>query len=234
MNILRDDITRLCDLAAKYVQMERQGAGDREVEEFLEYVLDPYCEAMTDSEWPGARSEYERLSREAGQELGEEHRIPLKVLWRMMPAEDRRGLQREMAIQAMPWLAGLEYRDSKDVRLLWHDGFYDGPLSGMVRLRTGETLYCVCEHEFTEHQGTRVFVLYELGAELLARHKWRHAIWRWFVGPGCDYDEKGERIPTKGPRPLWRFYFRVVAPILDRWLPNDLAGAKRVGWFVRW
>ena len=75
------------------------------------------------------------------------------------------------------------------VKLLWHHGYWDGPLSG-ASIFEGERLWFSCSDEGTKH---RKFVLLRLSEEQWKDIDFRHGMFQDYVGTHTDYDESGKR-----------------------------------------
>jgi hypothetical protein len=121
---------------------------------------------------------------------------------------------------------------------IYHSGYYDGPLSGMVRLADGREVWaeCIeeCHHydedlEFTDARTLcgfyRRYQLWRLSDESRAIEAERHADFRRWVGTHTDRDEPARIVH---PQAMWtRFYAKWKA----RDVPAHLDGAQPIGWF---
>jgi len=101
--------------------------------------------------------------------------------------------------------------DGVDFRMLWHAGYWDGPLSGLC-LYKGVHHYFQCVEDFLkipnpqwkgpedeeedEFDYTRAFVIKTLKEDVLAELFRRHAVWNDLVGCHTDYvyEEKDGRL----------------------------------------
>jgi len=101
-----------------------------------------------------------------------------------------------------------------EVRILWYDNYYDGPLVGLCIVR-GEKLWFEMEDEkhekvyltdelldpdddepdFDVHR-TRVFHLYRLTREQLRDKEEKHDAFREHVGWHCDFSLDGKRYKS--------------------------------------
>lgn len=120
-------------------------------------------------------------------------------------------------------------------RWLWHSGYYDGPLTGMV-LYQGEELWAEvaeeCHHlvEAPEDDENNDFVstcgfyrryrATRLTAEAYAETVRRHGLFRQMVGPHCDYDENGRRTRRFESPPGWHDFYDLA----NSWKPWVVAG----------
>jgi hypothetical protein len=124
---------------------------------------------------------------------------------------------------------------------VYHSGFYDGPLSGMVELTDGRQLWaavaeeCGCPSPCAFYRRYQLYVLSPFAALQEAE---RHADFRRWVGTHADfYKVAGEwrrRIGSTHNQGLWQRYY-------DKWSWRDahrrhegmLVNAEPVGWFER-
>jgi len=100
-----------------------------------------------------------------------------------------------------------------EIRILWADDYYDGPLSGMCLFKERMYYYhCVddigAHEEQAENSWYRRYGLVELTNDEIKEAKARHALFRKYVGTHCDYDESGKGTcgitrPQKG----WAGYY---------------------------
>lgn len=129
------------------------------------------------------------------------------------------------------------------VEMLWHSGYYDGPLSGMALLDGEKMVWFHCDkwggyddEDLTNDFGHRTFGLYELTEEEMAAEIIQHEHFRQHVGHHTDYgDARGEFRASKadmdkyyemykpGERPEYhksREPLMVVADVQFRWKPR--------------
>lgn len=85
--------------------------------------------------------------------------------------------------------AHLPRLDRSEVRLLWHSGFWDGPINGLCLFQGRKCWFEMCE----DGASYRRFLVLELTAEELADEERWHALFREHVGTHTDYgtDEAG-------------------------------------------
>lgn len=119
------------------------------------------------------------------------------------------------AITGLPNLPGT-------YRWLWHSGYYDGPLNGMV-LYDGEQLWAEVaeechhvveapeddeDHDFVSTCGFyRRYRITRLTADAYAERMRRHELFRQMVGHHCDYDENGKRAARFESPPGWHDFY---------------------------
>lgn len=99
-----------------------------------------------------------------------------------------------------------ENKEYPDIKMLWHSGYWDGPLSGMC-LYNGKKYWFDCEvmeHDDNNDAGIRKYGLYELSDEEVDYEEWWHNLWRFLVGHHCDYGDKYG--PYKGQLTTSVFY----------------------------
>lgn len=85
----------------------------------------------------------------------------------------------------------------KDVKYLWHCGFWDGPLSGLC-LYQGEKCWFDMVKEY--RNASRTFKVLRLTPEQLKEEEYWHDLFREHVGTHTDYDEN-ERRDYDGVKP---------------------------------
>jgi hypothetical protein len=119
-------------------------------------------------------------------------------------------------------------------RWLWHSGYYDGPLTGMV-LYGGKDLWAEvaeeCHHvdeapEDDEDNDVisrcsfyRRYRATRLTDEAYAEQMRRHELFRQMVGRHCDYDETGRRAARFESPPGWHDFYD-LAKTWERWGPE--------------
>jgi hypothetical protein len=119
------------------------------------------------------------------------------------------------------------------VRLLWHCGYWDGPLNG-VCLYQGERYWFEAIDPFDEEQDEYVFPrrmgLYRLSPEELQVQEEIHRQFQQYVGMHTDYDENERRsLGAVRPKHEWKKF--------DSWLkqqpqhPFDYRQNEMIGWF---
>lgn len=75
--------------------------------------------------------------------------------------------------------------EQPDLTLLWHENYWDGPLSG-VALYNGEHVWFDIEDE--DDIGDRVFALYKMSKDICNKIFQRHKEFQEAVGFHCDHD----------------------------------------------
>jgi hypothetical protein len=76
------------------------------------------------------------------------------------------------------------------VRLLWHNGYWDGPLDGVCEYDGRRCGFSIVN---STAQQKRVFRVRELSPEALAALEKQHAHFQHYVGTHTDYDAQGKR-----------------------------------------
>lgn len=104
-----------------------------------------------------------------------------------------------------------------NVRLLWHAGFWDGPISGLCAVE-GRELWFDATETADQPLGRRRFRCFELDEQELAAEHARHAAFREHVGTHTDYDENGRRQvgATVLPRESWQAFYDAYPPAAAR------------------
>lgn len=127
--------------------------------------------------------------------------------------------------------------DAKEIRWLWHCGYWDGPLSGIVLFQGAEAWVDCFDEIFAtasvnenpdDDVGTRVrrFAIVRPTPEELAQEKEEHALFEKYVGLHTSYDADGKR-PVGAVRPSHmhdEFYKREHKP-------RDYTGHEVVAYF---
>lgn len=85
-----------------------------------------------------------------------------------------------------------------DVRLLWHDGYWDGPLNGLAHHNGRDYYFAVEEFDPDDPPAEWRYFLYPLTDEELEDEREEHRKFRKYVGAHCDYDANGN-IDQSGP-----------------------------------
>lgn len=114
------------------------------------------------------------------------------------------------------------------IRLLWHLGYWDGPLTG-IAIHEGREHFFEAENP-DEPLSDRRFLLFPLSDEEIVEERYWHSLFQEHVGAHTDYGEDGRR--TAGavrPRSEWdRFY----EPAKER-KPRNYREREPVGFFCR-
>jgi|GraSoi_2013_60cm_1033757.scaffolds.fasta_scaffold23308_2 hypothetical protein len=121
----------------------------------------------------------------------------------------------------------------QEVRLLWHCGYWDGPLNGIC-LYQAERYWFEAIDPFDEEKDEYVYPrrmgIYMLSPEELCAEEEIHQHFQQYVGMHTDYDEKGQRsIGAVRPKNEWKKF--------DSWLKqqpkqkHDYRQNEMVGWF---
>lgn len=124
-------------------------------------------------------------------------------------------------------------RDSRripesEVRMLWHAGYWDGPLSGMCMV-DGQHYWFQCAFE-SYRDRHRKFWLLELPPDDLAAELERHELFRECVGRHHDY-VNNRRVCYYTPTGREKEYHdRYPSSREDNWRGNKWRGI----WWFRW
>lgn len=131
--------------------------------------------------------------------------------------------------------------DEKDVKLLWHNAYYDGPLSGILLYRSKMHWFQIFEPLRTDEVRNRVdkegviwsdhftrYLVVELSEEQVKEEVHWHELFQQKVGTHTDYDNSGQRIIGEvKPREMWNEFYEPYK--LRR--PSDLSNNIVIGWF---
>jgi hypothetical protein len=129
----------------------------------------------------------------------------------------------------------------KDVSLLWHDGYYDGPLNGILLyaekihwfqifypLRTDERRDRVDEEGISWNDYFVRYLVIQLSEEQIKEEKYWHELLQQRIGTNTDYDKDGRRIQSElKPKEMQDEYYELAKTRNPRDLSNNLI----VGWF---
>jgi hypothetical protein len=124
------------------------------------------------------------------------------------------------------------------VTLLWHDDFWDGPLSGLL-LWQGERLWFQMQEQYeppddadtTPWPWYRRYLVVRLTPEQLREEEGWHDLFRKCVGTHTDYQSNGQRVEVGAVQPKERH-----AEFYDAYsqrVPMNLTMNEVVGWFER-
>jgi len=116
---------------------------------------------------------------------------------------------------------------SNKIKILWHEDYYDGPVSGYVTLNGNEGYYvsCMATEWPAEHCDRRLYLVFRLDTAQTSHVKQEHSLFQEFVGTHTDYDSNGRRTGSVKPEENWsKFYDRVRPDI------HPLTDSQIVGW----
>jgi len=131
--------------------------------------------------------------------------------------------------------------DAKEVRMLWHCAYWDGPLDGILLYRGKPHWFQIFCPLQTDEMRSRVdeenvvwndyFVRYlviELSKEQIKEEEYWHELFRQKVGTHTDYDENGHRaIGALKPGDMWSEFYEAYKTRT----PRDLSNNQIAGWF---
>jgi hypothetical protein len=128
-------------------------------------------------------------------------------------------VKRESAIEKLTQL------DMNDIRLLWHSGYWDGALTGLL-------LYEGCKYWFENYDDPeatrRRYLVIELTDEELWEAEYWHELFREKVGTHTDYADDGRhRSGSVKPKDRWNEFYE---PFQKR-VPADYSENTVIGWF---
>ncbi len=117
----------------------------------------------------------------------------------------------------------------ENVRILWHSGFWDGPLSGMLEYDGDQCWFeMFSENEDDDPTWYRRFAVIQLSPDQLADENHWQDQFRRHVGGHTDYDSGQERSHDSiNPEEQWsQFYEKYKARAEPDYSPNRV-----LGWF---
>jgi|SRR5579859_979807 len=117
--------------------------------------------------------------------------------------------------------------ETKEVRLLWHSSYWDGPVDGLL-IYKGRKYWFEMLDDGEVPGDVRRFLIIELSpAELDEEERW-HELFRAKVGMHCDYDEAGKaRLGELRPKEMWSEFYAAY----DRRKPRQWSGNRVIAWF---
>jgi hypothetical protein len=141
----------------------------------------------------------------------------------------------EVLGESMPEISGPNLNGR--VKMLWHSGYWDGPLSGYVSLDDvpGYWVDCIdedynphqesiepeCIRECTKYKGgrkcclilyDRLYLVYKLDEQQKEIILNNHDLFQKYVGTHADYDSQGQRHHNVNPEADWKSYYDVDKP----------------------
>lgn len=119
-------------------------------------------------------------------------------------------------------------RQLREIRLLWHSDYWDGPLSGLLLLDGRKYWFQIAEEDFEPTLTNRHFLIIELTDKQLAEEEKWHRLFQEKVGTHTDYDEVGNRdlggvLPRKTRSEFYDAFRQWQQP---NYLENQI-----IGWF---
>lgn len=137
------------------------------------------------------------------------------------------------------YLTKLPQIDEKEVRILWHNDYYDGPRNGVL-LYQGKVYWFQIQDDIcdllphsdevneAEESGYNRFLVIELTDEQFQEEKYWNELFRQKVGTHWDYDENGN--PIKGELRSGETWKEFYSAAKNR-KPLDLSNNAVIGWF---
>ena len=123
--------------------------------------------------------------------------------------------------------------EQPDLRMLWHEGYWDGPLDGVAEL-DGEMVYFTMKganlDEEEDYMDYRRYAVYRMTEEEKVHKLKSHRMFQTHVGRHCDYgegfrdygsDEKPEWMPDR----MWRMWRTILFRKFYFW-PNGFRKAR--------
>jgi hypothetical protein len=106
------------------------------------------------------------------------------------------------------------------VKLKWHSGYWDGPLSGLAEVNGQLVWFTFAEHgpdrrDEDDEDGYRWYRrhwLVQLTPEQLEYEQAKHATFQEYVGTHTEYTEEGKRTGEVNRRKDWQVYYEKYPP----------------------
>jgi hypothetical protein len=169
--------------------------------------------AITFEQWIEARAKIDNTKPET-------FPAPTKAL---LAISEKFSLEREAA-----WVGAIKSGpkiDRKDVRILWHCGYWDGPLSGIALYQGQKYWFRVIDRDAEP----RAAALQSLTREQLQFEENRHTLFQQHVGTHTDYDSSGKRnVGALRPKSEWQKYYTTVPATAQQ---PTYEGNPIIGWF---
>jgi hypothetical protein len=130
--------------------------------------------------------------------------------------------------------------DTSELKIMWHCGYYDGPLDGVVQFKNKPHWFFIHYNDYVtrtsideEETGWQDlyqrFLLIELSREQFEEEKYWHELFRENVGTYWDYDENGKRKRDGSFKSVSKH--KEYYDAAKNRLPCDYSNNKIVGWF---
>jgi hypothetical protein len=121
----------------------------------------------------------------------------------------------------------------KDVKLIYHSGFWDGPLSGVCEYQD-KRYWFKCVHDYQDHSekilDMRIYGVYELTPKEWENEIHWHTLFQKHVGMHTEYDDAGSRSYGKvGPQKDHHKFYDAAKGRKRL----DLEGREAIGFFDR-
>jgi hypothetical protein len=119
-----------------------------------------------------------------------------------------------------------------DIRLLWHSGYWDGIISGLLLFK-GEKYWFQMIKEgadiiYNEGNERRIYLIVELSGFELTKLEYWHDLFKEKVGTHTEYDDTGKRaIGALKPKELWDDFYESFA----KREKEDFSDNEVIGWF---
>jgi hypothetical protein len=95
-------------------------------------------------------------------------------------------IQTKHGLETYPLTDFYEKPKEEEPQMLWHCGYYDGPLSGIARYKE-QIVWFECDNYEDELTRTRTYNLHALTQTQIDEEIYRHNRWRKQGGTHCDY-----------------------------------------------
>lgn len=120
-----------------------------------------------------------------------------------------------------------------DVRFVWHDSYYDGPISGLCK-HDGNLYYFVMVDQ-TAYTRDRMFAMYILPKSQMWRIRLSHKLFEFFVGYHCSYMDQTQRMRlsymNQKPDFIRNLYWKISKLYKDPDFRDIIKGLTPIGHF---
>ena len=125
--------------------------------------------------------------------------------------------------------------ERSNMKVLWHNSYYDGPINGMMEYNSKKCYFEKCD-DFLDHPEMvtlwendelppwyRRYVVYELTDDQIVEEDYWHNLFREFVGTHTDHQPGGSMKPKSQHHHFYSRYKEKKTLILS----NE----QKIGWF---
>jgi hypothetical protein len=122
-----------------------------------------------------------------------------------------------------------------EITILWHSGYWDGPIDGMLSYQSQKYWFMRCadalpyvvdsEGEVDDCWYDR-YLIVVIGQQDIETEEWWHALFRKYVGHHTDYQDGRRDHDTVHPKDGWHAFYNAY----EHREPRDYAARKVIGW----
>lgn len=133
-------------------------------------------------------------------------------------------------------LSEIYENDDLELKMLWYDDYYDGPLSGLALYNNKKVWFNMKENRYDNIFHTRTFNIYELTKEQLEEEEYWHHRFRNEVGHHTDYGDQYAAFKTVDNESIFHKFYKDIekaAKKFDDYTKNKCLGAFNEHQFVK-